>query len=109
MAEHDEGVWLHGGTQVTLVELAHASGLGEDVLRELVEFGALVPVTVAVEASEWSFSADCVVRVRTAARLRTDLELETPALALVLTYLERVQRLETELRHLRAQLTAPRR
>jgi len=109
MAEHDEGVWLHGGAQVTLVELAQVSGLTEELLRELVEFGALAPVTVAVASSEWCFSADCVVRVRTAARLRTDLELETPALALVLTYLERIQRLDTELRHLRAQLSAPRR
>jgi len=107
MAEHDDTVWLHAGARVTLVELAHASGLGEDVLRELVDFGALAPVTA--EGAEWCFSAECVVRVRTAARLRTDLELETPTLALVLTYLERIQRLESELRHLRAQLAAPRR
>jgi chaperone modulatory protein CbpM len=107
MAERDEAVWLHAGTQLTLVELARASGLAEDVLRELVEFGALAPI--AAESAEWSFSAECVVRVRTAARLRSDLDLETPALALVLTYLEQIQRLEGELRHLRAQLTAPRR
>jgi len=107
MAEQDDAVWLHTGAQVTIVELARASGLGEEALRELVELGALIPV--AVETSEWCFSAECVVRVRTAARLKADLELETPAVALVLTYLERIQRLETELRHLRAQLTAPRR
>lgn len=107
MADNDEALWLHAGGQVTIVELAAASGLAEDLLRELVEFGALAPVTI--EATEWCFSADCVVRVRTAARLRTDLELETPALALVLTYLERIQRLETELRHIRAQLVAPQR
>src|SRR5579862_9073643 len=100
MAEQDDAVWLHAGAQVTLVELARVSGLAPDVLRELVEVGALAPV--AQEASEWYFSAECVVRVRTAARLGTDLELETAALALVLTYLERIQRLESELRHLRA-------
>lgn len=102
MAEQDDAIWLHAGTQVTLVELARVSGLAPEVLRELVEFGALAPV--AREASEWSFSAQCVVRVRAAARLGTDLELETPALALVLGYLERIERLEAELRHLRAQL-----
>jgi chaperone modulatory protein CbpM len=106
MSEQDEGVWLHAQAQVTLVELAHASGLGEDVLRELVEFGALAPAEPA--GGDWCFSADCIVRVRTAARLRTDLELETPALALVLTYLERIQHLETEVRHLHAQLAIPR-
>jgi hypothetical protein len=107
MAEQDDAVWLHAGTEVTLVELARVSGLAPDVLRELVEFGALAPV--AQEGSEWCFSAECVVRVRTAARLKTDLELETSTLALVLNYLERIQRLESELRHLRAQLVAPRR
>ncbi len=59
-----------------MVELARVSGLAPDVLRELVEYGALA--LVATEAAEWSFSAECVVRVRTAARLKTDLELETP-------------------------------
>jgi len=107
MVENDDAVWLHAGTQVTLVELAEATGLAPDMLRELVEFGALAPV--APQASEWHFSAECVVRVRTAARLRADLELETSAVALVLNYLEQIQRLETELRHLRAQLVAPRR
>lgn len=107
MAEQDDAVWLHAGAQVTLVELSHASGLEPDVLRELVEYGALALSTT--EGAEWSFSAECVVRVRTAARLKIDLELETPAVALVLSYLERIQRLESELRHLRAQLTAPKR
>ncbi len=97
----------YAGAQVTLVELSHASGLEPDVLRELVEYGALALSTT--EGAEWSFSAECVVRVRTAARLKIDLELETPAVALVLSYLERIQRLESELRHLRAQLTAPKR
>jgi chaperone modulatory protein CbpM len=106
MADPAGADWLHAESQVTLVELSRSSGLPEEVLRELVDYGALEP---AEGAGEWCFSADCVVRVRTAARLRNDLELETPSLALVLSFLERIQHLEAEVRHLHAQLAAPRR
>ncbi|HXS52866.1 MAG TPA: chaperone modulator CbpM [Usitatibacter sp.] len=106
MADVEEAAWLHAEAQVTIVELARSSGLPEPVLRELVEYGALEP---AEAGGDWCFSADCVVRVRTAARLRNDLELETPALALVLSFLERVQKLEAQVRHLHAQLAVPRR
>jgi hypothetical protein len=104
MADHDEAAWLHAEAQVTLVELSRTSGLPEAVLRELVEYGALEP---AAGADEGCFSAECVVRVRQAARLGNDLELETESLALVLSFLERIQRLEAQVRHLHAQLAVP--
>lgn len=107
MTDHEEAVWLYGETQVTLVELARVAGLAEEVVRELVDYGALAPAQG--EAPEWCFSAECVARVRTAARLGNDLELETPAVALVLSFLERIERLEAQVRHLHAQLAAPRR
>jgi chaperone modulatory protein CbpM len=106
MAEGDEVVWLHGEAEITLVELAQTSGLPEAVVRELVDYGALEP---AEGAGQWCFRAECVARVRTAGRLRNDLELETPALALVLSFLERIQRLEAQVRHLHAQVAPPRR
>ena len=106
MTDVEESAWLHAEAQVTMIELARSSGLPEEVLRELVEYGALEP---AGEAGAWCFGADCVVRVRTAARLRNDLELETPALALVLSFLERIQKLEAQVRHLHAQIAVPRR
>lgn len=100
MAEQDEAVWLHAQLQVTIVELAQSSGLPEEILRELVDYGALAPADP--RSGEWCFGADCVGRLRTAARLRADLELETPVVALVLSFLERIQGLETRLRHLEA-------
>ena len=105
MAEHEEAVWLHAESQVTLVELVRSSGIPEDVVRELVDYGAL---EAQGSGTQWCFSADCVASMRTAARLRADLELETPALALVLSFLERIQRLESHVRHLHAQLARPR-
>lgn len=105
MSERDEGVWLHAQCEMTLVELADTSGLPETVLRELVEYGALAPADRS--APEWAFAGDCVSRLRAAARLTRDLELETPTLALVLSFLERIQRLEARVRYLHA-VTGPR-
>ena len=93
---HEDVVFFEAQTQVTLVELSRSSGLPEDVLHELVEYGALV----AGEGG--AISAACVGRVREAARLREDLELDTAAVALVLRFLERIEALEAQVRHLRA-------
>jgi chaperone modulatory protein CbpM len=103
--EHEEALWLHSGTRISIAELAQFSGFAESMLRELVEYGVLTPA----DPHEWVFSAECVARLRTAARLRDDLELDAEALALVLSFLERIQRLEAEVRDLTAQLGAARR
>jgi chaperone modulatory protein CbpM len=104
MAEY-EAVWLHSRHQLTLIELAECSGLSEEEVRELVEYGALAPADAA--SAEWTFAAACVSRVRTAARLRNDLELETRALALVLRFLERIEALESQVRELNAKRASP--
>jgi len=105
--ERDDTMWLHAQAQISIVELAETTGLPEDVLRELVECGVLLPA--GSSAPEWAFGSECVASVRRAARLCNDLELESSALAVVLSLLERIERLEAEARHLRAQLFAPRR
>jgi chaperone modulatory protein CbpM len=103
MAEQPEAVWLASHTRVTLVELAQCSGLAEATLRELVEYGALY-----AETGE-TFAGECVGRLRHAARLGQDLELETPAIAILLRFLERIEALEAQVRHLDAQVARPRR
>ena len=107
MATDYDAVWLHAHREISIVELADCSGLTEAEVRDLVEFGALAPSDSS--ALQWSFSAECVARVRTAARLRDDLELETRALALVISFLERIDALEARVRELNAQLQSPRR
>lgn len=103
---HESGdiFWLEAHSQVTLVEVARYSGFPEDVLRELMEYGALAPA-----AANEMLSAECVGRLREAARLAGDLELDTAAVALVLRFLERIESLEGQVRHLNAQMVAPRR
>jgi chaperone modulatory protein CbpM len=99
--ERDDVMWMHAQHEITIVELAQASGLTEAVVRELVEYGALVPRDP--RATQWSFSATYVATVRKAARLGTDLELETPVMALLISFLERINQLEDEVRRLDAQ------
>jgi hypothetical protein len=55
------------------------------------------------------FTADCLARLRTAVRLRDDLELETTAFALVVSFLQRIDELEGRVRELSAQMQAPQR
>jgi chaperone modulatory protein CbpM len=104
--EHDDASWLHAYAKVTIVELSESSGLPLDVLRDLVEGGVLQPSDPS--AAVWAFSAEWVTSVRTAARIYHDFELEAPALGVLLSFIERTRQLETEVRHLRALLAAPR-
>lgn len=104
-ADRDDEMWLHARREISIVELADCCGLAEAEVRELVEYGALAPMSTS--GAQWTFRADCLGRVRTAARLRNDLELETGSLALVLAFLERIDTLEAELRALSAQLQSP--
>jgi hypothetical protein len=90
------------GDAISFSQLAEISGFTEAELRELVEYGALIPVEG--EATTWSFSAYSVYVARRACRLSRDFDLDAHGLSVVLRYVERIEALEGELRQLRAQL-----
>lgn len=102
MADSEGTVWLHAQAHFRLHDLSDACGLPQEVLRELVELGVLAPTDPS--ASEWDFAADCIPALRAVARLGADFELETHALALVLSYLRRIEELEAQVQALVAQL-----
>jgi len=93
--------WMDTRTRLTITEIAESCGITESVVQELVEYGALTPS--GSQPTEWVFGAECVMSVRKAARLCNDLELETSAMALVVSFLERIHELEAQVRRLRAQ------
>ena len=97
-----DALWVDEHQEISLAELAQSSGLSEAELQELVDCGALVPIDV--QSAAWTFGGDCLVTVRTACRLRNDLELDPHALALALSFLDRIRRLEEQLRDLQAQM-----
>ena len=101
-APTDDAVRLDSVTEITWMQLVSASGLPEGELRELVNYGALVPRNP--DAPAWTFEARWLVVARTASRLRHDFELDPHGVSVVLSYVERIERLEAEVRKLRAQL-----
>jgi chaperone modulatory protein CbpM len=97
-----DAVWLDADHEFSIAELIQCSGLSEAELRELVDYGALVPNNP--QGAEWTFSGDILVTVQAAGRLRADLELDPQALSLALTLINRIRDLEAQLRDLRARL-----
>jgi chaperone modulatory protein CbpM len=97
--------WVHAvfvddGDDMSLAQLAQASGLSERELRDLVECGAFAPLDAG--ASAWTFSTQCVVVARTAHRLREQLALDDAhSVAVVLRLLQRIDVLEREIERLR--------
>ena len=100
--ELTEMTWLDQRHALSLSELAELSGLPMPDLEDLVGCGVIAPVDPG--AATPTFSADWVIVARTATRLRRDFELDAHGLSLALTLLDRVHRLEAQLRELEAQL-----
>ena len=90
------------GAGIAFGELIAASRLTREELIDLVELGALHP-SGETEAS-WRFPPAALATARSAARLRSAFELETPALVLALGLLERIDELQHRVRELECQL-----
>jgi chaperone modulatory protein CbpM len=99
-----EVAWLDARETVTVAELSHVCGLSAAELDELVEYGALAPLQRG--EVERAFSAEWIVPLRTAGRLRQDFDLDLFAVAILLGYLSRIEELEREVKSLRAHLPA---
>lgn len=99
-ADITQVAWIGVDDSYTLAQLAELAGASEELLRELIEWGAIVPRSGL--DNPWVFTGATVSTVRMACRLGNDLELEPQGMALALSLLERIRRLETELTDLRA-------
>jgi chaperone modulatory protein CbpM len=102
MSEYALLQFLDEATEVAVDELLAASGLEREELLELIEFGVFHPQGDSERA--WRFSSRAIVRGRQAARLRADFGLNAAGMALALTYLERIEKLERRLLELQCQL-----
>jgi MerR HTH family regulatory protein len=76
-------------------QLVAASGLTEEDVRELIDYGVFHPV--GATSSEWRFEGNALAMGRRLARLQRAFELEAPGLALVHAFIERIEALEREL------------
>ncbi|MFO1304449.1 MAG: chaperone modulator CbpM [Burkholderiales bacterium] len=89
-------------TEVTFTQMVVASGLSEAEVRELVRYGALVPRNP--DAPAWTFEARWIFAARKASRLQREFELDPHGVSVVMSFLERIESLEAELRAVRAQI-----
>ena len=97
--ELTEAIWFEEHA-VTLAELAQLCELPVSLLEELISADAIVPLEQV--SSEPRFGAQALATARTASRLRTDFDLDSPGLLLALSLLDRVHDLERQVRALRA-------
>lgn len=99
-AELTEVAWIGEDERYSLAQFAELAGASEQLLRELIEWGAIAPL--AGGGGHWLFAGATVTTVRIACRLGTDLELEPQGMALAVSLLGRIRRLEAQLAELRA-------
>lgn len=101
----DETLLLDEHHLISWQQLVDSSGFSQNELSELIDYGVLIPTNTRItQPTQWTFSAHCIVALKTANRLRHDFELDPHALALTLKFIERIHELEAQLCELRAQL-----
>jgi chaperone modulatory protein CbpM len=101
-AERADAVWLTADQEFSLADFAELSGLPEETLRELVDYGAIAPVDP--DAPQWMLPGKCLPTVRAACRLRMSFDLDPHGVALVISLLDRIHDLEAQMSSLHAQL-----
>lgn len=89
------GIVLGEHETLTLEALAGLCTVEPDWVLELVEYGVLEPLDPI--GRQWEFSAVVLKRVKTAARLRHDLELGTAGIAVALDLLDEIEALRARL------------
>ncbi|MGZ8261001.1 MAG: chaperone modulator CbpM [Caldimonas sp.] len=100
MSERPSSSALHGSVvgedvELTVVEMCRACRTSEAQIELWVTEGVLQPRGSSRDS--WRFGGDSLARMRLAARLARDLELNTPGVALALDLLDRIAELESRL------------
>jgi hypothetical protein len=88
---------------LTLADLVRLSGLALEEVHLLVELGAFEPLA-GQSGEHRQFAAHCALRARSAGRLRRELGLDALGIAVAISYQERIESLEGEIRRLRCLL-----
>ena len=84
---------------VSFLELTEISGLGEEILKELIEFGIFEPEG-GESPDSWTFSSYAITIARKALKLKADFDLLPAGIAIALTYQKRIQELEKRVKEL---------
>jgi len=90
------GLLLNEENCLSLFELTHTCDVHADWIVELVNEGILEPEGDDIQ--HWQFSGISLRRVRACVRLKQDLELNLPGIALTLQLLDEIQALKDHIR-----------
>jgi chaperone modulatory protein CbpM len=108
MTVHVPELWgLEAHRHIELEDLASMCNLTPAEVRELVDYGALVPLLGEGAEGGLQFSAACVAPLREAMRLRTHFDLDLFTVSLLLGYLQRIAHLEQQVRSPQVHLPHP--
>lgn len=95
-----KAVWLNSSDVCSLEHVVSVSGIEHDDLLELIDAGVIQPKET--QHGSYVLHTECIVLARQARRLRDDFELNRQGLALAMTLLGRVRKLEQQLDDLHA-------
>jgi chaperone modulatory protein CbpM len=89
------GIIIDEHTELTLNELSRACSRSAEWIIELVEQGALEPISY--RQTQWRFSGSSLQRARTAMRLQRDLGINLAGVALAIDLLDEIETLRSRL------------
>ncbi len=95
------GTLLDEQAELSLTDLSKACCSSAEWIIELVEEGALDPISNkahSTQYTQWRFSANSLRKAQTAMRLQRDLNINLAGIALALELLQRVEELEAQVR-----------
>ncbi len=89
---------IETGAACTIEELCLVCNVEAEWISELVEHAVIEPI--AETGPNWKFASLSIVRVAKAKRLKHDLSLNTPGVALALDLLDEIEKLRSRLKTL---------
>lgn len=93
----------YGSTLFTLSEVCERCGVHAEIIVEMVEYGVVEPADTDAN-QRWLFADAALARLVRAQRLRQDLELNLPGLALSMDLLDEIDKLREQVASLQHQL-----
>ena len=97
-----------GNTLLSMRDICQRCGVHAELVIEMVEYGVVEPAAVDTRR-RWLFAGDSLARLNRAQRLRRDLHLDLPGLALSLDLLDEIDALRQQVASLQHQLQQSRR
>ena len=88
---------------VSFSELTKISGLSEEIIEELIEFGVFEPEQ-GESPDSWTFSSYAITIARKALKLKVDFDLLPSGIAVALTYQKKIRELEKRIKELECEL-----